>query len=74
VRLSLTHLGDEVLVEVDDGFARTPYRRRPGPDEEHGRGLRILAMLARRSGVSVGPNGKTVWCTVPVAPSPPTGT
>src|SRR5664280_377291 len=67
--LRLTHLGDEVLVEVDDGFPQNLHRRRPGVGEEHGRGLRILSMLARRSGVSLGPHGKTVWCTVPVAPA-----
>ena len=35
VRLRLTHLGDEVLVEVDDGFAHPPRRQRPEPGEEH---------------------------------------
>jgi serine phosphatase RsbU (regulator of sigma subunit)/anti-sigma regulatory factor (Ser/Thr protein kinase) len=70
INLRLTHLGDEVLVEVDDGFDHTPHRRRPEPDEEHGRGLHIMTMLARRSGVSVGPEGKTVWCTIPALPSP----
>ena len=53
IRLRLTHLGDEVLVEVDDGSTHTPRRRRPEPKEEHGRGLHIMAMLARRSGVSL---------------------
>jgi CheY-like chemotaxis protein/anti-sigma regulatory factor (Ser/Thr protein kinase) len=71
--LRLTHLGDEVLAEVDDGSAGNLRRRRPEPGEENGRGLRILKMLARRSGVSHGPNGKTVWCTVPVAPMVDTG-
>jgi signal transduction histidine kinase/FixJ family two-component response regulator len=69
VRLRLTHLGDEVLVEVDDGFAHPPRRQRPEPGEEHGRGLHIMAMIARRSGVAPGPDGKTAWCTVPVVPS-----
>ena len=69
VSLRLTHLGDDVLVEVDDTFAHTPHRRHPNPDEEHGRGLHIMAMVARRSGVSLRPNGKTVWCTVAVVPS-----
>jgi serine phosphatase RsbU (regulator of sigma subunit)/anti-sigma regulatory factor (Ser/Thr protein kinase) len=73
VRLRLTHLGDAVLVEVDDGWAQAPHRRRPEPDEAHGRGLHIMAMLARRSGVSLGLTGKTVWCTVPVVTWPVDG-
>ncbi len=66
IRLRLTHLGDELLIEVDDGFAHVPHRRRPDPEEETGRGLHIMAMLAHRSGVSLRPNGKTVWCSLPV--------
>jgi anti-sigma regulatory factor (Ser/Thr protein kinase) len=68
VSVRLTHVGDEVLVEVEDGSPGTPHRRRPDADEEHGRGLGILATLARRYGVTDGPSGKTVWCTVPVVP------
>jgi signal transduction histidine kinase/serine phosphatase RsbU (regulator of sigma subunit) len=69
VTLRLTHLGDEILVEVGDGSTETPHRRRPAPEEDHGRGLQVMAMLARRSGVSVGRDGKTVWATVPLLPS-----
>ncbi len=69
VCLRLTLLGDEVLIEVDDGLPQTPRRRHPGTEEENGRGLRILAMLASRSGIAIGPRGKTVWCTVPVIPA-----
>ena len=69
VCLRLTHLGDEVLIEVEDGSPHAPHRRRPALEEEHGRGLHIMAMLARRSGVSLEPNGKTVWCTVPSLPA-----
>jgi signal transduction histidine kinase/serine phosphatase RsbU (regulator of sigma subunit)/anti-sigma regulatory factor (Ser/Thr protein kinase) len=69
IRLRLTHLGDEVLVEVEDSVAYTPHRRHPGTEDEHGRGLRILAMLARRWGVSRSQDGKTVWCTLAVLPS-----
>ena len=66
VRLRLTHLGYEVLIEVDDGAATPPRRRRATAADAHGRGLHTMAMLAVRSGVSVQSGGKTVWCTVPV--------
>ena len=68
IRLRLTRLGDEVLIEVDDGSLDSPHRRHPGQDEEHGRGLHILNRLARRWGVSRRPDGKTVWCAVAVSP------
>jgi anti-sigma regulatory factor (Ser/Thr protein kinase) len=64
LRLRLTHLGDEVLVELADGVRVAPYRRHPMPCDERGRGLQIMAALALRSGVSVDAHGKTVWCTV----------
>ena len=38
-------------------------------EDEHGRGLHILAMLSRRTEAPRGPDGKTVWCTVAVTPS-----
>jgi serine phosphatase RsbU (regulator of sigma subunit) len=67
--LRLTHLGDEILVEVEDGSAFAPRLQHPRPHDEHGRGLRITAALARRSGVSLSPTGKTVWCTLRVVPT-----
>lgn len=36
--------------------------RRPGVDDEAGRGLLLLDAVARRWGVWLTPAGKTVWC------------
>jgi anti-sigma regulatory factor (Ser/Thr protein kinase) len=70
IHLRLSRLGDEVLVEVEDASDHSPHRRPPGRYDEHGRGLQIVSMLARRWAVSWAPGGKTVWCTVPVRPAP----
>ncbi|MEU6348764.1 ATP-binding protein [Streptomyces sp. NPDC047072] len=62
-RLSLTLAADGVLqVEVHDsgpGDVRTPT---PGPDDERGRGLLLVAALADKWGVREREPGKVVWC------------
>ena len=64
VTLRLTHLGDEVLIEISDGSASGPTRKQPQPYDEHGRGLQIMTVVARRWGVITEDNGKTVWATL----------
>ncbi|MEO3973166.1 ATP-binding protein [Streptomyces sp. CAU 1734] len=60
-RLALDPLG-EVRIEVDDHTpGGVPEVRYPGPDEESGRGMQIVALLAR----SWGRKGSCTWCTVP---------
>ena len=40
---------------------RCPRKLRPTPDDEHGRGLLIVSLLADRWGTRPTPRGKSVW-------------
>jgi anti-sigma regulatory factor (Ser/Thr protein kinase) len=62
-----------VRIEVNDRTpCDRPEARRPGPDEESGRGLWIVAAIAEEFGGSWGRNDDrtTTWCTLS---PPPTG-
>jgi anti-sigma regulatory factor (Ser/Thr protein kinase) len=50
-----------LLVEVSDPLPDLPCERAAGPDEEGGRGLRLVASSSRRWGTRPGDSGKTVW-------------
>jgi anti-sigma regulatory factor (Ser/Thr protein kinase) len=54
----------EVLVEVQDRGRFQPRRLRPTPEDEHGRGLQIVAALAARWGTRATEDGKSVWCVL----------
>lgn len=61
--------GDFVRVKVTDGHPAAPLqRRRFGPMESTGRGMRLLEVLAVEHGTdpddAVAPQGKTVWFTL----------
>lgn len=59
--------GDTVRIEVCDAVAEAPAGRPvvPGPDDESGRGLLLVDILAARWGTSPRcPVGKTVWAEV----------
>lgn len=57
-----------VRVEVQDTGSGDPHLRNPRPEDDHGRGLRIVDMLAARWGVEPGRRaGKTVWFELPDA-------
>jgi len=53
-----------ITCEVTDTSPAMPRRMQPGPDAERGRGLAIVAALARSSGVRTSPAGKTSWFTL----------
>ena len=53
--------GDTLLCEVDDDDHDLPTLRSAGPEEEFGRGLRVVSALAREWGTSRTKAGKTVW-------------
>ncbi len=68
VRLVRTHPGGAdpahppaLLVEVSDPLSDPPTTRAPGPEDEGGRGLGLVACSARRWGTRKGRTGKTVW-------------
>ncbi|CAM5231463.1 ATP-binding protein [Streptomyces tanashiensis] len=50
-----------LLVEVSDPLPDPPTERAPGPEDEGGRGLGLVACSARRWGTRRGRTGKTVW-------------
>ncbi len=54
-------------VEVSDPLPDPPRERTADPDDEGGRGLRLVACSARAWGTRLGDSGKTVWfeLTVP---------
>lgn len=54
----------EVLIEVDDHSPGSPEVREAGPEDEGGRGMRLVTYLAR----AWGRKGTCTWCTVPVGP------
>ena len=66
IELRLRHTGTHVVVEVLDGATFLPRRLRPTPDDEHGRGLQLVALLADRWGTRATSDGKSVWCVVEV--------
>ena len=53
-----------LAIEVDDGARVEPKPMQPTPDDEHGRGLQLVAMLAGRWGTRPTAEGKTVWCHI----------
>jgi len=62
IRLRLRHTTRHAIIEVYDGTAVLPRRLRPTPDDEHGRGIQLVASLAERWGTRPLPHGKSVWC------------
>ncbi|MGV9533960.1 ATP-binding protein [Streptosporangium sandarakinum] len=67
---NVRHAGDLVVLRVWDAAGRTPpVLRDPGPDDEGGRGLCLVDLLARSWGhYRLATGGKVVWCTL-TAPS-----
>ncbi|MCW2608666.1 MAG: histidine kinase [Frankiales bacterium] len=55
-------LGSTLVLEVHDTASYLPSRRRPGDDDEHGRGLQLVSLLAERWGTRPTARGKAVWC------------
>ncbi|WP_405881850.1 ATP-binding protein [Streptomyces sp. NBC_01136] len=68
-RLTLYVVGDTLRIEVTDTRGdRLPHLDSPEPEAESGRGLVLVAALAARWGVVLGPPPrKTVWADVDVS-------
>jgi serine phosphatase RsbU (regulator of sigma subunit)/anti-sigma regulatory factor (Ser/Thr protein kinase) len=60
--------GADVLIEVRDEATYQPRKLRPGDEDEHGRGLQIVAALAARWGTRPTEHGKAVWCVLSARP------
>lgn len=67
---SARQAGDLVVLRVWDAAGRTPpVLRDPGPDDEGGRGLCLVDILARSWGhYRLAAGGKVVWCTLATTP------
>ena len=52
------------------GLAEMPRRLRPTPEDEHGRGLQLVALIADRWGTRPTAEGKAVWCVLSVSTEP----
>jgi hypothetical protein len=53
-----------LTLEVHDGAPTLPRRARPEVDDEHGRGLLLVSLIAQRWGTRPTPQGKAVWCVL----------
>ncbi len=62
VLLRLRNSPVHLVLEVEDSATYLPRRMRPTPDDEHGRGLQLAALLTRRWGTRPTRHGKVVWC------------
>jgi GAF domain-containing protein/anti-sigma regulatory factor (Ser/Thr protein kinase) len=61
---------DSVRIAVSDGSRATPVRALARADSMTGRGLSLVAALARDWGVEPTPAGKVVWCEIGTVPAP----
>ncbi len=61
IDVRLRQTGSEIVLEVQDRAAYRPRRRRAGEEDENGRGLQIVSVLADRWGSRATGIGKSVW-------------
>jgi DNA-binding response OmpR family regulator/anti-sigma regulatory factor (Ser/Thr protein kinase) len=64
IELRLRSSGGQIVLEVRDCATYLPRRLRPTPEDEHGRGLQLVALIADRWGTRPTPDGKSVWCVL----------
>ncbi|MFL6137316.1 MAG: SpoIIE family protein phosphatase [Frankiaceae bacterium] len=62
IELRLRQSSEQIVLEVYDGGMLLPRRLRPTLQDEHGRGLQLVSLLAARWGIRPTPDGKSVWC------------
>ena len=71
ITLRLSRTTSELLLEVIDAAGHVPRVLRPGPADDHGRGLHLVSTLAQKWGTRRAEHGKAVWCTFPFAGAEP---
>ena len=64
VELRLRRDRRHLTLEVHDSAPTLPPARPPSPDDEHGRGLLLVSLIAQRWGTRPTPDGKAVWCVL----------
>jgi len=60
--------GDQIRVEVRDGNEHRPMVRFSKPEDQSGRGLRIVEAMSDAWGVLPSPRGKVVWFALELQP------
>ncbi|MFJ9820957.1 SpoIIE family protein phosphatase [Streptomyces sp. NPDC101151] len=73
IQLRLIHQGSTLICEVYDSSGTTPHMRRARIFDEGGRGLLLVAQLAKRWGTRHDRVGKTVWAEQSLTPPLPAG-
>jgi len=68
VRLCVEVDGEFLRLAVSDASPDQPRRRAAPPDAGGGRGILLLEKLSQEWGVSEAPDGKAVWCLIPLKP------
>ena len=58
---------DRVVIAVQDGSRQPPIPRMSDAGDTGGRGTLIVERLSERWGVDFLPNGKRVWCVIPLS-------
>ena len=71
ISLRVSRTTSELLLEVIDAAGHVPRVLRPGPADDHGRGLHLVSTLAQKWGTRGTEHGKAVWCTFPFAAAEP---
>ena len=61
VALSIDCTGDALTIRVGDASSNLPIVEHPKPDEDHGRGMLLIDMLADEWGTELTAKGKEVW-------------
>jgi len=69
IELRLSRNPAQVILEVLDSADYRPRARQPTADDEHGRGLQIVELLADSWGTRRMPRGKSTWCISSIAPA-----
>ncbi|MFI6604483.1 ATP-binding protein [Nonomuraea sp. NPDC050536] len=64
-RLSLWAIDGLLRCEVEDGYAAPPHVRHPCAEDENGRGMNVLELMACCWGSERTPEGKIVWFEFP---------
>lgn len=66
--LGVVHRDHAVLIGVSDRGAGLPRERVPSLSAEGGRGISLVATIARYWGVAVRDSGKIIWCLIDTEP------
>ncbi|MEU3347740.1 SpoIIE family protein phosphatase [Streptomyces sp. NPDC006700] len=66
IRVRLLRDRATLICEVYDGSSTSPHPRRAALTDEGGRGLFLVAQLARRWGTRYTPHGKVIWTEQPL--------